>query len=98
MVAIGGISYDNCLLLKDTGIDGIAVISALFGQKNIKQATIDLKKRVDALYETMHTCLTIAGSDSSGGAGIQADLKTMLANKVFGMSAITPSQPRIQRV
>ena len=89
MVAIGGISYDNCLLLKDTGIDGIAVISALFGQKHIKQATIDLKKRVDALYETMHTCLTIAGSDSSGGAGIQADLKTMLANKVFGMSAIT---------
>lgn len=89
MVAIGGICYDNCLLLKDTGIDGIAVISALFGQKNIKQATIDLKKRVDALYETMHTCLTIAGSDSSGGAGIQADLKTMLANKVFGMSAIT---------
>lgn len=89
MVAIGGISYDNCLLLKDTGIDGISVISALFGQKNIKQATIDLKKRVDALYETMHTCLTIAGSDSSGGAGIQADLKTMLANKVFGMSAIT---------
>lgn len=89
MVAIGGISYDNCLLLKNTGIDGIAVISALFGQKNIKQATIDLKKRVDALYETMHTCLTIAGSDSSGGAGIQADLKTMLANKVFGMSAIT---------
>ena len=89
MVAIGGISYDNCLLLKDTGIDGIAVISALFGQKNIKQATIDLKKRVDALYEIMHTCLTIAGSDSSGGAGIQADLKTMLANKVFGMSAIT---------
>lgn len=89
MVAIGGISYDNCMLLKDTGIEGIAVISALFGQKDIKQATIDLKKRVDSLFTKMHTCLTIAGSDSSGGAGIQADLKTMLANKVFGMSAIT---------
>ena len=37
----------------------------------------------------MHTALTIAGSDSSGGAGVQADLKTMLANGVFGESVIT---------
>lgn len=37
----------------------------------------------------MKTALTIAGSDSSGGAGIQADIKTMLANGVFAMSAIT---------
>ena len=37
----------------------------------------------------MHTALTIAGSDCSGGAGIQADLKTMLANGVYGMSVVT---------
>ena len=37
----------------------------------------------------MNTALTIAGSDCSGGAGIQADLKTFAAHKVYGMSAIT---------
>ena len=37
----------------------------------------------------MKTALTIAGSDSSGGAGIQADIKTMAANGVYAMSAIT---------
>ena len=37
----------------------------------------------------MNTALTIAGSDSSGGGGIQADIKTMTANGVFAMSAIT---------
>ena len=37
----------------------------------------------------MKTALSIAGSDSSGGAGVQADLKTMTMNGVFAMSAIT---------
>ena len=37
----------------------------------------------------MKTVLTIAGSDSSGGAGIQADLKTYMALGVYGMSAVT---------
>ena len=37
----------------------------------------------------MKTVLTIAGSDSSGGAGIQADLKTMTCLGVYGMSAVT---------
>ena len=37
----------------------------------------------------MKTVLTIAGSDSCGGAGIQADIKTMTMNGVYAMSAIT---------
>ena len=37
----------------------------------------------------MKTALSIAGSDSSGGAGIQADIKTMSAHGVYAMSAIT---------
>lgn len=37
----------------------------------------------------MNTCLSIAGSDPSGGAGIQADLKTLTVNGVYAMCAIT---------
>ncbi len=37
----------------------------------------------------MRTVLTIAGSDSSGGAGIQADLKTITAHKLYGMTVLT---------
>ena len=39
--------------------------------------------------KAIRTALTIAGSDSSGGAGIQADIKTMTLNGVYAMSAIT---------
>lgn len=38
---------------------------------------------------SMKTALSIAGSDSSGGAGVQADIKTMTMNGVYAMSAIT---------
>lgn len=41
------------------------------------------------MKKTLNTALTIAGSDSSGGAGIQADLKTMTSLGVYGMSVIT---------
>jgi hydroxymethylpyrimidine/phosphomethylpyrimidine kinase len=39
--------------------------------------------------DRMRTALTIAGSDPSGGAGVQADLKTFAAHRVYGLSVIT---------
>lgn len=46
VVAIGGISQDNVLELKGSGISGIAVVSAIFAQKNIKEAANRLKQSV----------------------------------------------------
>lgn len=44
VIAIGGITHDNVKELKGSGICGIAVISAIFGQPDIKNATKELKK------------------------------------------------------
>ena len=49
VVAIGGITKDNVSKLKNSGICGISVISAIFAQKDIIAATKDLKKRVETL-------------------------------------------------
>lgn len=45
VIAIGGITRDNVVELRQSGICGIAVISAIFGQTNIEAATADLKKQ-----------------------------------------------------
>lgn len=44
VVAIGGITKENVIQLKGTGISGIAVISAIYAQKNIEKASEELKK------------------------------------------------------
>ena len=75
--------------------DGFPV-AAVYDKHEAKQ--IEMRAEADyyisdyerfAWNKAMRTALTIAGSDSSGGAGIQADIKTMTMNGVYAMSAIT---------
>ncbi len=49
VVAIGGITRDNTIELAGTGIDGISVISAIFGKPDIKAATEDLVAQTEAM-------------------------------------------------
>lgn len=51
VIAIGGITRDNVVELSQSGICGIAVISAIFGQTNIEAATADLKKQTKKMLE-----------------------------------------------
>ncbi|OYP06627.1 hypothetical protein CG709_09960 [Lachnotalea glycerini] len=46
VIAIGGINIDNVQKLKGSGIQGIAVVSAIFASKNITKATKDLLNKV----------------------------------------------------
>lgn len=87
-VAIGGITKENMWELRGCGNSGIAVVSAVFGADNPYTAAKELAETWKTVYNT-RTALTIAGSDCSGGAGIQADIKTMQAHGVYAMSAIT---------
>lgn len=90
VVAIGGIGKDNILELSGIGIDGVAVVSAIFAQEDIIEVTKKLRYLSEQMREKVPCkVLTIAGSDCSGGAGIQADIKTIAAHKMYGMSAIT---------
>ena len=89
VVAIGGINETNIDQLHVAPIDGVAVISAILASNNIAKSTHTLYQKVLDIKSQIKKVVTIAGSDSSGGAGIQADLKTMTALHTYGMSAIT---------
>ena len=89
VVAIGGINRNNMLDLKGTGIDGVALVSSVFAANDIEKECKILKRLSMNTVGVVPKALSIAGSDSSGGAGIQADIKTMISNGVYSMTAIT---------
>jgi len=90
------IVFEDALHALKTAKDDGFKVAAVYDKYEIKQ---DEMKEFSDYYITdfenfsfkpkMKTSLTIAGSDSSGGAGIQADIKTMCAHGVYAMSAIT---------
>lgn len=104
-VAIGGMNRNTIGEVIARGVEGVAVVSAIVSAESPRAASAELAAIISdnrtehpqrtenpeksASNPQLKKVLTIAGSDSGGGAGIQADIKSISANGCFAASAIT---------
>ena len=104
-VAIGGMNRSTIGEVIARGVEGVAVVSAIVSAESPRAASAELAAIISdnrtehpqrtenpeksASNPQLKKVLTIAGSDSGGGAGIQADIKSISANGCFAASAIT---------
>jgi hydroxymethylpyrimidine kinase / phosphomethylpyrimidine kinase / thiamine-phosphate diphosphorylase len=90
VVAIGGITTSNACRVIDAGADALAVISSVLSSPRPDVAAAELKLLFNRNRPFPRgSVLTIAGSDSGGGAGIQADIKTVTLLGSYAASVIT---------
>ncbi|MDD2851930.1 MAG: bifunctional hydroxymethylpyrimidine kinase/phosphomethylpyrimidine kinase [Desulfuromonadaceae bacterium] len=90
IVAIGGITPGNACRVIDAGADAVAVISSVLSNPRPEIVTAELALLFNRTSPFPRgAVLTVAGSDSGGGAGIQADIKTVSLLGSYAASVLT---------
>lgn len=91
-VAVGGITAENCGKPLSCGANGLAISAGILQAADVTAEVRKLReicRQFSKEENKVKTVLTIAGSDCSGGAGIQADMKTITVHGLYGETVIT---------